>query len=155
MDTNTTVTAPPPSGASAPKVFSRDEIRQAFSNSSSKVDEKLVHVFGITVAVKPPSLRELAQYNNLQAEGDETILARAIIGNTYVPGSDVKVFDDTDVEWMGEIRFGPDIRKLNTEINHMLTDMAIAEQVEDQTKSPAEEPDPVLRPVGSESPAAG
>ena len=117
---------------STPKKFSRDQIREAVLNS--KADNEIVEAFGVTIEIKYPSLTDLLEYRG--AEADDNIMARAIIKNCYVPGTNERVFEDADMELLMEMKFTPDMRRLNGAINKILAgDEAILKEVEDNTKS--------------------
>ena len=114
------------------KTFSRDMIREAVMNS--KAEEQLITAFGVQIAVRTPALRDLMQYRDMQ--NDENLIARAIVNNCYVPGSNDRVFEDTDVEVLSGLAYSSDMKKLNNAIQDVLgDDSAIAAEIEDNTKS--------------------
>jgi hypothetical protein len=117
------------------KTFSRDMIREAVMNS--KAEEQLITAFGVQIAVRTPALRDLMQYRDMQ--NDENLIARAIVNNCYVPGSNDRIFEDTDVEVLSGLAYNSDMKKLNNAIQNVLgDDSAIAAEIEDNTKSNSE-----------------
>lgn len=135
MDNYTnTLNNPPQVQAPAPQAPAnpRDAIRAAVMNSSS--DDEIVTAFGVQIAVRPPELRELVQYQDFAQ--DEHMIARAIVNNCYVPGTNEKVFEETDVEVLSSQRFSTDMRKLNQVINKVLGgNESLGREIEDDTKS--------------------
>jgi hypothetical protein len=116
------------------KVFSRDDIRNAILDLGSKGESEVIHVFGVDVEIRTPSLEDLLQYRD--AEKDDTIMARAIANNCYVPGTEERVFEDADLPSIMKLKFTKDMRRLNKAVTDVLGgDEVIAKAVEDDTKS--------------------
>ena len=116
------------------KKFDRQAIREAVM--SSKVEGELLEVFGVEIEVRPPSLKGLIAYQGM--ESDEYMLAKAVAYNCYVPGTSELVFEEADVEALGEVQYGSDMKKLNAAVQAALvTPDKVVKAVEDDTKSPA------------------
>lgn len=121
----TTVDAPP-------KKLTRDDIRSAILTAPADVDK--VDCFGIKVEVRAPDLETLTQYRDFKT--DDTVLARAIINNVYVPDTEERVFDEADIDGLMKSKFGKDMRKLVAAVNRVLGgDEQILQEVDKQTKS--------------------
>ena len=126
MDTNTNTN-------NEPAISIRDKIRTAVLDS--KAEGEVVLVFGVQIEVRPPILGELMQYRDFQ--NDDTLLARAIVKNCYVPGTLEREFDDTDIEVINGRQFSSDLKRLNKAIQNALgDDSSIVAAIEDDTKSP-------------------
>ena len=114
------------------KEFSRDQIRSAILSAPG--DDELLDVFGVQVEIRSPNLEDLLQYRG--AEADEAIMARAIVNNVYVPGSEQRVFDDADIPELMKTRFSKDMRKLSTAVTRVLGgDEQMLAAVDNDTKS--------------------
>lgn len=114
------------------RVFSKDEIR--FAILSAPTEDEVLSVFGVQVEVRSPALEDLMQYRN--ASTDDSILARAIVNNVYVPGTGERVFTEADIPELMKTRFSPDMRKLNKAVQRVLGgDEEILQEVDSQTKS--------------------
>lgn len=113
----------------------RDAIREAVLNDEAA--SEIVSYSGFDIEIKYPSLADLLMYRD--AQNDDNIMARAIINNCYVPGTDTRVFEDADVELLMQKKFTPDMRRLNKAINKILGgDEELVQEVKDGTKSPQE-----------------
>lgn len=118
-----------------PTANMRDAIRTAILDSKGTVE--VIEVFGVKVEIRTPSLEDLLQYRN--ATEDSNIMARAIVNNCWVPGTDDHVFDEADIPQIMKLKFSPDMKKLNATINKILGgDEEIQKKVEDNTKSDQE-----------------
>lgn len=118
--------------ADAEQKFSRDDIRAEILNSKGEV--RLVPFGKVQVEIRTPDLEDLLQYRNM--EDDDLAMARAIINNVYVPGTDERVFDNTDAEVLMKAKFTKDMKALNKAIMEVLgADDLLVKAVEDDTKS--------------------
>lgn len=123
------------STAETPKTFSRDDIRTAILDAKGE-SEKL-EVFGVQVEVRSPALEDLLKYRDTQ--GDDTIMARAIANNVYVPDTDQLVFDEADIPGLMKAKFTTDMKTLNAAVTRVLGgDEQIQLAVDSQTKSDTE-----------------
>ena len=127
-----TKTEAPVNTVAEKKEFSRDQIRSAILNAPG--DTETIDVFGIQVEIRSPKLEELLQYRG--AEEDKAIMARAIVNNVYVPGSEQRVFDDADIPELMKTQFSKDMRKLSTAVTRVLGgDEQLLAAVDNDTKS--------------------
>lgn len=108
--------------------YSRDDIRTAILDS--KGESELIPFGKVMVEVRTPALEDLLQYRN--AEGDDTIMARAIVNNCWVPGTEDRVFEEADIAAIMKLKFNADMRRLNKAVTEVLAgDDTIQKKVED------------------------
>lgn len=93
----------------------RNDIRaKIFNNIEGRFKRVEIEFNGATVELRQPSLRQI-----LMAQG-ETDRAKAlvnlIVGYCYVPGTDEKVFEDTDADSLLAMPFGEDMVRFNKAI---------------------------------------
>ena len=102
---------------------SRDELRaQIFSSESRKPEAKVIEFFGSEVEVRQPSLSTIlgAQTGN-KSERDTIIVM--IIDQTFVPGTNEKVFESADRDQLVSMPYGTDMNRMSRALNE-LTDLA-------------------------------
>lgn len=118
--------------AEAPETFTRDQIRSAVLDAPD--EPEIVDFRGVKIEVRAPALEDLLQYRD--AQGDDTIMARAIVNNCYVPRTGEKVFDQADIPALMKAKFSKDMRNLNAAVTRVLGgDEQISQAVDNQTKS--------------------
>lgn len=102
-------------------VLSRDEIRsKIFANAKPK--SKTTTFFGAKIELRQPPMSVVME---LQAYEDRTAAAAQMIVNySYVPGTNEKVFDEADLNLIGNMPFGHDLAQINTVIAE-LTDIDV------------------------------
>ena len=132
VDTADKVTPKAPSTPEAPpKKFDRDQIRSAILTAAAEVEK--VECFGVTIEIRAPDLETLTQYRDFKT--DDTVLARAIVNNVYVPDTETRVFDEADIPELMKSKFSKDMRKLVAGVNRVLGgDEQILQDVDNQTK---------------------
>ena len=113
------------------QTFSRDDIRTAVLDS--KGDTELVSFRGVQIEIRSPALEDLVQYRN--ASEDDTVMARAIVQNCWVPGTQERVFDETDIPAIMKLKLNADMRRLNKTLTRILGADDLDEKVSDATKS--------------------
>ncbi len=112
----------------------RDEIRAKVFASSNTVTEVL-DVYGTQIELKPPTLGALMDAQD--APDTKTSVARMIIEYSYVPGTQIRVFEEADIDSILDLRFGEDLRKMQAAITRLSgVDM---DQAKEDIKSPLEE----------------
>lgn len=134
-ETNTETSSESAAIEDTPKVFSRDDIRTAILDA--KGESEIISVNGVKVEVRSPMLEDLLKYRDSQ--GDDSIMARAIANNVYVPETDQLVFDEADIPGLMKAKFTGDMKTLNAAVTRVLGgDEQIQLAVDSQTKSDPE-----------------
>lgn len=106
----------------------RDQIRTAAFNQPKA--SKIVNYAGQDIEVRQPEVGVAFSKNSDGVERPRNVLVvQMLIDYCYVPGTDEKVFEDTDIDALLAMPFNGDWLRLNQAIND-LTDLntAIAEQ---------------------------
>ena len=80
--------------------LNREDTRAAIFGSIQFKNKK-IKIFGVDVEVRQPSIGELSAMNVLDPEKpDRNALIELMIQYSYVPGTDEKVFEESDREYM-------------------------------------------------------
>jgi hypothetical protein len=109
----------------------RDKIRGAIL--SAPTSDEILEVFGVEVEIKAPDLEGLLQYRD--AQNDDNIMARSIVNNVFIPGTNEQVFSEADIPELMKTKFSPDMKKLTKAINRVLGgDDEVLKAVDDNTK---------------------
>lgn len=98
-------------------VVTRDSIRAAILGTTHKVKSKTIQFFGAKIEIRQPTLGAVldAQDNeNRQHAVIDYLLERA-----YVPDTDSRVFEDTDVDTLRALPFGEDFIRVNETIQEL------------------------------------
>jgi hypothetical protein len=106
------------SRAPAPPVIppTRDQIREAIFNA--KPNRTPITLFGMKLElVEPPLSIVLAAQQN---EDRSMAVAEMIVRYTYMPGTQVQVFEDADLNAILALPFGKDLAGLNAAITEMM-----------------------------------
>ncbi len=99
----------------------RDELRKMIFGNS-KPQSKKVMFFGAEIEMRQPPMRTVLELQQL--ENKASAAAQMIVGYAYVPGTDIKVFDEADIDMITEMPFGGDLSRVNRAISE-LTDIDI------------------------------
>jgi hypothetical protein len=105
-----------------PTVLSRDDIRASIF--AAKPKSKVIEFFGTQVEIRQPPLREVLAARDEGADINDAAYD-TFIKYVFVPGTDQKVFDDTDIPGIKNLPFGTDMQALQSAINE-LTDIQAA-----------------------------
>ena len=106
----------------------RKAIRDAIM--SAKPKSIVIECFGQEVEVRQPTLKVIM---NSQSSDDRALsAANMIIRHAYVPGTNERVFEDVDAEYLTNLPFNESLQALNNAINKLV---GVEEAVEDQTKN--------------------
>jgi hypothetical protein len=112
--------------------FSREQIRSAILTQKPK--SEIVEAFGTKIEVRQRSLREVLARQHFEDQAKES--ASLIIASAYVPGTDVKVFDDTDLDVLVEVPMGSDFSRLVEAMNRLTGSIESAEKNSEKTAQP-------------------
>lgn len=93
----------------------RKAIRQKlFSSENTKPKSEVIDVFGTKVELRQPNLATIL---GAKEEKDRTrAMIQMLVNYCYVPGTDEKVFEPTDIDVILEWPFGEDFTRINKEI---------------------------------------
>lgn len=113
----------------------RDQIRAKLIGSTPKGKTQMITLWGIDLELRQPTLASILRARD---QGDDATRAVAmIIEYAYVPGTDERVFEDSDHNMILKWPFGEDLTKLNEAIAD-LTGVDIAAAVKEMEKDPLE-----------------
>lgn len=123
--------ASPAEGALLTTTPTRDDIRTAILDS--KGESRFVDFRGVQVELRAPELETLLQYR----QGDNEIaLIKALVENTWVPGTEERVFDDTDIPAIMKLKLTTDMKRMIKAIAEIMgDDESMNKAIEDNTKS--------------------
>lgn len=97
---------------------SRDELRaKIFDSRNRHFKSELVEFFGDTIEIRQPTLEQILNAQALEDRREAII--NLIIGYCYVPGTDERVFEDTDRPALLKMPFGEDFTRVNEAIARM------------------------------------
>lgn len=104
----------------------RDSIRAAiFSSKSKKSRSKEVVFFGQTIEIRQPRLDDILGAGaedvseGMTTESIKKQSVRMMVQYAYVPGTDARVFEDTDYDAIMSLPFGEDFTRLQTTIGEL------------------------------------
>lgn len=100
-----------------PQATNRDAIRAAVFSSNNNIATKLLDVYGTQIELRPPTLESLLDAQDV--ESTKLRVAQMIIEYSYVPGTNVLVFEEADTDAILELRFGEDLRKMQAAITEL------------------------------------
>ena len=114
----------------------RDDIRAAmFADDNKKPAIRQMTLFGQKVDIHQPTLGQMSEVGR-RAGQDPKIppVVRLLIMYTYVRGTDVKVFDDSDAEQLASMRTGKWLEEFNTVMAELSSvDVQAAEKNSEET----------------------
>ena len=98
--------------------FSLDSIRSAiFDSEASKPKSKVVDAFGTKVEIRQPAVGDLLQAPEDEGEIKRNRFLVTLINNTYVPGTDTKIFSIADYDSLVKLPFGSSMTDLIEAVN--------------------------------------
>jgi len=116
--------------------LTRDEMRTKLLGRH-QIDAKLITVFGVSVELRAPTLDEIVG-NEKDVEKDSKQRAtEMIIKYSYVPGTNERVFEDTDHAAILQWPFCKDLLDLQRAIN-VMAGLDSGKSTEELQKSPLE-----------------
>jgi hypothetical protein len=103
--------------------LTKNEIRSKIFDSKNKIYKStVVMFFGTKLELRQPSLKDVMGEEDLPEGVKQDPLEKALsvlLKYAYVPGTDDKVFDISDIESLGELPFGEDFNNAVTEFNKL------------------------------------
>lgn len=115
---------------------SRDELRAKIFGT--KTDTARVAFNGAEVEIRQPTLGEILSIQNASKDDIATATVDMLIKYTYMPDSDIRVFEFADREALLSLPFNKDLQNLSQTMNRLIGGQELDQQVKDQTKSSAE-----------------
>lgn len=95
----------------------RDTLRSKILGTSHKMKSRLIMFFGAQIEIRQPSLGAILDAQ--EKEDRQAAVIDYLLERTYVPGTDEKVFDDTDVETLRDLPFGEDFIRVTEAIQEL------------------------------------
>lgn len=113
----TTEAATPPKvdSPTAPKKFTKEQIRDAFL--SAKPKSKEIQLFGVMVYLREPPTEVVL---GAQALEDRKMAIGQLMTQYLFTADGEQVFDEADIDGLLNMPFGDDMRRLNQAINELL-----------------------------------
>ena len=96
------------------KPLTRDEMRAILLGKTPLAKSVTVHVFDMDMDIRQPSFKDMMSVREQGTEFEKA--AEMIIKYAYVPGTDEKLFEETDRELILRWPFGPDLIMLQEAI---------------------------------------
>ncbi len=96
------------------KAPTRDDIRAALIGSRPKGETKLVTLYGMELELHQPTLEAILKARDQPDDKARTVAM--IVEYTYVPGTNDRVFEDSDAPHILQWPFGPDMTKFQEAI---------------------------------------
>ena len=100
-----------PQVAAVMPMTARDLKSLIFSAESKRLKSRVIKFFGgVDIEIRQPSLKSITEMQS----GDTNIAAAVyvLLNFTYVPGTDLKVFDEMDIEKLESLPFGVELQLL-------------------------------------------
>ena len=96
----------------------RDRLRaKIFHSKNKRFERKLISLFGAEVEIRQPSLGMIL---NAKSHDDTKQAAiELLVSYCFVPGTDERVFEDTDQDVLLEMPFGDDMMRVNEAIGEL------------------------------------
>lgn len=101
----------------------RDAIREAMLNAKPR--SKVISIFGQEVELRQSTVGQVMKEvegpdGETKAIPRDVAFAHLLINHCFVPGTNEKVFDDTDVDVLRTLPFGPELITLQTAIQELM-----------------------------------
>jgi hypothetical protein len=134
--------------------MTRQQIRDHILGSgAAKPKSELIDLFGMQVEIRQPSLKAMMEAREI--EDNNQRIATMIVYYTYVPGTDDRVFEDSDIPEILSWPFGADLTRLNAAITKLTgIDVSVKQEGVDVTAAVAELRKDPLEDQPSSSPSA-
>jgi len=105
------------SGIETPAPKSRDEIRAQVFSSAHKVKSEQILFFGSIIEIRQPTLGGIIDARS-KADGNVAIVD-TLVERAYVPGTDTKVFEETDADGLKAMPFGADFIRVTEALTRL------------------------------------
>ncbi len=111
---------------------SRDELRAKIF-TSKPISSLIVDFFGGKIELKQPTLRAILDAQS--EDSDQKGVASMLVRFCYVPGTNERVFEDTDMDTLLDMPFGPEMIAVQEAISK-LTGVNVTQAKEELDKNP-------------------
>jgi len=103
-----------------PVSLTRDQLRaKIFAADNKKGKSKVVNFFGTEIEVRQPTVGQVTDYTK---DGKENIsLITMLINHTFVPGTNDRVFEESDADGLKELPFTEDMRTITDVVAEFAT----------------------------------
>lgn len=102
------------------KRMTRDALRASLMKAENKkAKSKIIDLFGEQVEIRQPTLAQITKLGKASADDKVPAIARIMIEYLYVPGTDEKVFDAADGEYLAGLPTGQWLNALNMAIEEL------------------------------------
>lgn len=120
-------------GVLSAQTLSRDEMRAKIF-ASKPATEIVEDFYGVRLELRQPSLAVALEARN---QGENEAVFNMLLNYSFVPGTNEKVFEPSDVDMIRELPFGSAMTDLMSKVNKLLgiDDATVAELLKDATKS--------------------
>lgn len=92
---------------------SRDKLRELIF-TAAKPQTREIEFFGQLIELRQPPVGEIENMD--RSEGKKSTTVTMLVQYAYVPGTNVKVFDETDLEVLRTMPWGPDFSRATNAI---------------------------------------
>lgn len=96
-----------------------------FASSNKIKKSKIIKFFGVDVEVRQSSLRDIINRSSIgngtteDTTDNMPIIIHILMNNTFVPGTDIPVFDEADIEQLESMPYGSDFNDIVEAYNTM------------------------------------
>lgn len=99
----------------------RDAIRAAiFAGTNMKPKSKVIDFFGQSIEIKQLNLDTvLSMRTNDENADTKSRMVQMVVLYAFVPGTEERVFEDTDRDTLLQLPFGPDFQRLQNTITEL------------------------------------
>ena len=97
---------------------------QIFGNT--KIRSKIIKFFGVDIEIRQSTLGDMIRDNEKSTNDSGSTLTRlavirTLINNTYLPGTDLHVFEETDIGVLETLPFGADFVRVSQAVEELTT----------------------------------
>jgi 2-hydroxy-3-keto-5-methylthiopentenyl-1-phosphate phosphatase len=91
--------------------LTRDEYRAKILGTTHAPKSEVVEFFGMQVELRQASLGEMLEFQ--QREDGKSAIVSSLIARAFIPGTNVRIFEDTDEAVLMSKPFGADFNRIN------------------------------------------
>ena len=97
----------------------RDEYRKALVGNTPLAKSKVVTAFDMDIEIRESTLGEVLKGNMFGGDTRDQV-AQFLIGNAYIPGTDIQIFEAGDKEQILAWPFGKEFIKIQDAMNELM-----------------------------------
>lgn len=102
--------------------------------ASRKVRSKVVEFFDVEIELRQPTLGDIVSAQ--QNENREAAVIETLVKYSYIPGTDEKIFDESDADGFKSMPFGADFLRVSNALEE-LTEVSFLTKSADSSKTGA------------------